>query len=107
MIALSLLSPSTLNQTAMEKGFVHILDDLTLGTVLQELDTVLDFAEYLSWRESLVYAILNNKTDGDGAFCPILQAKRDKNPPSPQSCYLRSLTLVLDTSRIPCVAFAA
>jgi len=26
-----------------------------------------------------------NKTDGDGAFCHVLQAKRDKNPPSPRS----------------------
>ncbi|MDP9201730.1 MAG: hypothetical protein M3P26_07335 [Gemmatimonadota bacterium] len=36
------------------KGFVHVLDDRSLGTVMGELDTVSDFVSYLSSKEALV-----------------------------------------------------
>lgn len=37
-----------------EKGFVHVLDDVTLDIVLGELDTITDFARYLRWKEDYV-----------------------------------------------------
>lgn len=36
------------------KGFVHVLDDRSLSTVMGELDTVSDFVGYLSSEEALV-----------------------------------------------------
>jgi hypothetical protein len=35
------------------KGFVHVLDDTSLGIVMSELDTVTDFVEYLRAKEQL------------------------------------------------------
>ena len=34
-------------------GFVHVLDEVSLGLVMQELDTVRDFVEYLRAKEQL------------------------------------------------------
>lgn len=36
------------------KGFVHVLDEEALGTVLSELDTIADFVDYLSVKEEIV-----------------------------------------------------
>ena len=36
------------------KGFVHVLDDVSLRVVLGELDTISDFVEYLAAKERLV-----------------------------------------------------
>jgi hypothetical protein len=35
------------------RGFVHVLDDVTLNIVLREIDTVSDFTNYLTRKESL------------------------------------------------------
>lgn len=37
-----------------DKGFVHILDDVTLELLLKELDTITDFLEYLEEKESFI-----------------------------------------------------
>ncbi len=37
-----------------QKGFVHVLDDSTLDTLLRTLDTVTDFIEYLTRKERLI-----------------------------------------------------
>ena len=36
------------------KGFVHILDDRSLQIVMEELDTITDFVEYLLAKEALI-----------------------------------------------------
>ncbi len=36
------------------KGFVHVLDETSLRVVLRELDTISDFVEYLSAKETLL-----------------------------------------------------
>jgi hypothetical protein len=36
------------------KGFVHVLDEVALRTVLTELDTITDFVDYLTAKEALV-----------------------------------------------------
>jgi hypothetical protein len=36
------------------KGFVHILDDSSLATVMEELDTIADFVKYLEDKEQLL-----------------------------------------------------
>ncbi|QBL09187.1 hypothetical protein E0Z06_06500 [Rheinheimera sp. D18] len=37
-----------------QKGFVHVLDDVALDTLMRELDTVHDFTTYLSDKEALI-----------------------------------------------------
>jgi len=43
--------PFTVGQINPDKGFVHIFDDVTLGIVMQTLDTVSDFITYLTKKE--------------------------------------------------------
>ncbi|MDQ2769860.1 MAG: hypothetical protein M3Y54_05100 [Bacteroidota bacterium] len=45
--------PFTIGQINPEKGFVHVLDDTTLLTVLKCLDTISDFINYLQNKENL------------------------------------------------------
>lgn len=35
-------------------SFVHVFDEVTLPTVMEELDTIADFVSYLSWKESFI-----------------------------------------------------
>lgn len=37
-----------------DKGFVHVLDDVALDTLMKELDTVYDFTAYLSDKEDFI-----------------------------------------------------
>jgi hypothetical protein len=48
--------PFMLGQIDPRKGFVHVLDDITLDVLMGTLDTVRDFGEYLSRKERLVAA---------------------------------------------------
>lgn len=47
-------APFQVGSVNPEKGFVHVLDDLALDTLMRELDTVYDFTSYLSDKEALV-----------------------------------------------------
>jgi hypothetical protein len=46
--------PFTVGDIAPERGYVHVLDDVTLDIVLPELDTIADFTAYLGAKERLV-----------------------------------------------------
>lgn len=46
--------PFTVGDVSPDRGYVHVLDDVTLDIVLGELDTVADFTEYLSSKEQLI-----------------------------------------------------
>jgi len=46
--------PFTIGDIAPQRGFVHVLDDVTLGIVMRELDTIKDFTEYLRAKEALI-----------------------------------------------------
>jgi hypothetical protein len=37
-----------------DRGFVHVLDEFTLRTLLEELDTITDLVDYLRQKESLI-----------------------------------------------------
>jgi hypothetical protein len=45
--------PFTLKQGSSTKGFLHIFDDTTLDIVLQTLDTISDFLNYLEKKEKI------------------------------------------------------
>jgi hypothetical protein len=45
--------PFTLKQGSSTKGFLHVFDDTTLDIVLQTLDTISDFVNYLKKKEEI------------------------------------------------------
>jgi hypothetical protein len=45
--------PFHVGEVDQSRGFIHILDDVTLDIVLSELDTITDFANYLDRKEAL------------------------------------------------------
>jgi hypothetical protein len=47
-------TPFIIGQIAPEKGYVHVLDDISLDVVLGTLDTITDFVTYLSKKEKLI-----------------------------------------------------
>jgi hypothetical protein len=49
-----LATPFTIGKITPERGFVHVLDDTTLNVIMHQLDTITDFVEYLSKKESLM-----------------------------------------------------
>jgi hypothetical protein len=48
------LQPFTIGQVDSSKGFVHVLDDTSLDIVLGTLDTINDFVDYLTKKETLI-----------------------------------------------------
>ena len=48
------IDPFTIGDLDPDKGFVHVLDDTTLDIILRTLDTITDFAEYLTKKEALM-----------------------------------------------------
>ena len=46
--------PFALGQIDRSKGYVHILDDTSLGIILDKLDTITDFVEYLQKKERVI-----------------------------------------------------
>lgn len=46
--------PFTIGHIDVDKGYVHILDDTTLDIVLGQLDTITDFVEYLTKKETFI-----------------------------------------------------
>jgi hypothetical protein len=46
--------PFTIGQVDAQKGYVHVFDDVTLDVVLQTLDTVTDFTNYLDKKEKFL-----------------------------------------------------
>jgi hypothetical protein len=46
--------PFNIGHVNRGKGFVHVLDDFTINTVLQELDTISDFVTYLNKKEAFL-----------------------------------------------------
>jgi hypothetical protein len=49
-----LRAPLAIGQVDPARGYVHVLDQGSIGTVVQELNTVTDFLVYLSWKEEIV-----------------------------------------------------
>lgn len=43
--------PFTIGNVTPDKGYIHVLDDTTLGIILETLDTISDFVEYLEKKE--------------------------------------------------------
>lgn len=46
--------PFAIGQIDPKKGYVHVFDDTTLDIILEVLDTVSDFVEYLNKKEELI-----------------------------------------------------
>ena len=49
-------APFSIGQVDSNKGYIHVLDDVTLDILLQELDTITDFIRYLDKKEAFVQA---------------------------------------------------
>ena len=49
----------------MGKGYVHVLDELALDAVMNELDTITDFVKYLQDKEALQERELKIVTSGE------------------------------------------
>jgi hypothetical protein len=47
-------SPFTIGRVDPSRGFVHVLDDFSLETLLSTLDTLTDFVEYLARKERFI-----------------------------------------------------
>jgi hypothetical protein len=45
--------PFTIGKIDEEKGFVHVLDDFNLDAILQTIDTITDFTNYLEKKQNL------------------------------------------------------
>ncbi|MEQ5766889.1 hypothetical protein NFH98_04670 [Halomonas sp. H33-56] len=75
-------TPFQVGSVNPEKGFVHVLDDLALDTLMRELDTVYDFTSYLSDKEALVssgrLAISAGEEDLLGFY--LSQSNKDRDP---------------------------
>jgi hypothetical protein len=48
------MRPFTIGQINPEKGFVHVFDDTTLDVVMETLDTISDFTNYLMRKERFI-----------------------------------------------------
>jgi hypothetical protein len=48
------IQPFTVGDLDPDKGYVHVLDDTTLDIVLNTLDTITDFIEYLTKKEAFM-----------------------------------------------------
>jgi len=48
------VTPFTIGTLDPRRGFVHVIDDLTLDVVLRTVDTVSDLADYLEAKEKLI-----------------------------------------------------
>ena len=46
-------SPFCIGDVDPNRGFVHVLDDVTLDVILREIDTISDFTSYLTKKENL------------------------------------------------------
>ena len=46
--------PFAVGQIDKSKGYIHIFDDTSLGIVMQALDTITDFASYLTKKEKFI-----------------------------------------------------
>jgi len=44
----------TIGQIEPDRGFIHVFDDITLEVIMQELDTITDFVQYLIKKEELI-----------------------------------------------------
>ncbi len=49
-----LKEPFHVGRIAVDKGFIHIFDDIALNVVLKELDTITDLADYLTKKEKFI-----------------------------------------------------
>lgn len=47
-------APFTVGHIVANRGYIHVLDDVTLDIVLRELDTVIDFTNYLTSKEAAI-----------------------------------------------------
>ena len=64
-----------------EKGFAHILDEVSLNVLLNELDTISDFVKYLSDKENfLKKGILNIISGGEEDLLALYLAENKQFP---------------------------
>lgn len=72
--------PFSVGQIDPEKGYIHVLDDTSLKVVMQTLDTITDFVNYITKKEQF---ILSNKLGAasgeDDLLAFYLHAINDQN----------------------------
>ncbi len=57
--------PFVINDIDPRKTFVHVLDELTLSLLLEELDTTADFVKYLSAKEAFIRSGILQSSPGE------------------------------------------
>ncbi len=72
------------------QGFVHIFDEISLNTIIRELDTITDFVEYLKSKEDLLYSGKNLIIEGgEEDLLGYYLLNNRKFPPEPDSIYIK------------------
>jgi hypothetical protein len=71
--------PFVIGQVEPEKGFVHIFDDVTLDVVLQTIDTVTDFTNYLNRKEIFLSGKISVFVPGEEELLAFYLQKLDRN----------------------------
>jgi hypothetical protein len=72
-------TPFTVGSLDPSKGFIHILDDTSLDIVLSQLDTIVDFVEYLSKKELFFNTVPSVNTTGEEELLGFYLSRVDKN----------------------------
>ena len=63
--------PFVIGDIQPNKTFIHVLDDTTLDIVMETLDTVSDFVEYLAKKKSLIRSDLEVSAAGEEEMLPL------------------------------------
>lgn len=71
--------PFSIGQVDKEKGYVHVFDEITLDIVLQTLDTITDFTDYLNKKEKFLSNQIIVHVPGEEELLAFYMQKLDKN----------------------------
>jgi hypothetical protein len=71
--------PFVIGQVEPEKGFVHVFDDVTLDVILQTVDTITDFTNYLSKKEKFLSGQISVFVPGEEELLAFYLQKLNSN----------------------------
>lgn len=70
--------PFTIGQVDPLKGYIHVFDDTTLNIIMQTIDTIPDFIQYLSKKEEFISSGKLSMASGDDDLLAYYLQKTDK-----------------------------
>ena len=71
--------PFSVGQVDEEKRYVHVFNEITLDVVLQQLDTITDFTDYLNKKERFLSSNLGVHVPGEEELLAFYLQKLDEN----------------------------